>query len=306
MTGRSASSPRSEDRKALVVTGAASGIGKAIATLAIQQGWIVFGSVRRDADGQAMTQALGTAFTPLLFDVRDEAAIARAVKVVSSALGSRTLTALVNNAGVGYSGPLLHQPLQEFAQVIDTNLTGPLLVTRAFVPLLGADQGLSGGKGRIVNISSIAGKVGQPFAGAYVASKHALEGLSEVMRRELNLYGIRVVVVAPATVDTPIWNAPECSIGRYDETDYGSAFNKGVRAIVDAGHRHGLAPEDVAETIMTALTARRPRLRYAPAQHFVAEQALPRVSPSRVTDVVIEHALGLVPLPHGKLIGIKA
>jgi hypothetical protein len=123
--------------------------------------------------------------------------------------------------------------LDEFRTVLDTNILGTLLASRAFAPLLGADQSLEGDKGRIINISSIAGKIGQPFAGAYVASKFALEGLSEVMRRELNLYGIGVVVVAPATVDTPIWDEPESAIGRYGETDYGEAFDKSVRAIVD-------------------------------------------------------------------------
>jgi NAD(P)-dependent dehydrogenase (short-subunit alcohol dehydrogenase family) len=122
---------------------------------------------------------------------------------------------------------VLHQPLDEFQAVLDTNVVGALRASCAFVPLLGADQTLTGKKGRIVNITSIAGKIGQPFAGAYVASKFALEGLSEVMRRELNLYGIGVVMVAPATVDTPIWNEPESAIGRYGTTDYGDAFAKG-------------------------------------------------------------------------------
>jgi hypothetical protein len=133
----------------------------------------------------------------------------------------------------------------------------------------------------------------------------AVEGLSEVMRRELKLYGIDVVVVSPATVDTPIWDQPEGAIGRYAATDYGRAFDKGVRTIVRVGHRHGLQAKDVAKTVMKALTARRPRLRYAPARHALMEQALPRLAPKRVTDFVIAHSLGLMPDEKKALRGVS-
>ncbi|EIM29730.1 SDR family NAD(P)-dependent oxidoreductase [Microvirga lotononidis] len=288
--------------KAVVITGVASGIGHATARLAIEQGIHVFGSVRQDGDAARLVAEFGDRLTPLRFDVRDEAALARAASTVGEALNGEHLFGLVNNAGIGLAGPVLHQPLDEFQAVMDTNLLGPLLVTRAFASLLGAGSAARarGRKGRIVNISSIAGKVGQPFAGAYVASKHALEGLSDVMRRELALYGIRVVIVAPATVDTPIWDEPESAIGRYDGTDYGDPFNEAVRAIVEVGHSQGLAPKRVAEAVLHALTTRRPRIRYSPARHPVLEQLLPRITPDRVTDVVIEKTLGLKPKGRGR------
>jgi NAD(P)-dependent dehydrogenase (short-subunit alcohol dehydrogenase family) len=302
MTRRDGQNP---EPPALLITGSSSGIGHAIAKLAVAQGWRVFGNVRKEADAEELNDEFGPSFTSLLFDVRDQPAIQAAVKAVHASLGPRTLNGLVNNAGVGLAGPILHQPLDEFRTVLDTNVLGTLLASRAFAPLLGADQSLSGQKGRIINISSIAGKIGQPFAGAYVASKFALEGLSEVMRRELKLYGIGVVIVAPATVDTPIWDEPESAIGRYGATDYGEAFDKGVRAIVDAGHQHSLQASDVAQTIMKALTAQRPRLRYAPAQHALLEQALPRAAPKRATDFVIEQALCLKPDPERALKGFS-
>lgn len=291
-------------QQSLVVTGAATGIGYAIAKLASAQGWKVFGSVRTEADARRLSENFGSGFTPLIFDVRDEGQIAGAARTVHEALGSGTLNGLVNNAGIGFVEPLLHQPLDEIRTVIDTNLMGALLVSRAFAPLLGADQALAGKKGRIVNISSIAGKIGQPYAGAYVASKFALEGLSEVMRRELPLYGIGLVIVAPATVDTPIWDEPESAIGRYAATDYADSFDQGVKSIVDAGHEHGLAADDVAETVLKALTTARPRLRYAPAQHMILEQALPQVTPARLTDLVIERSAGLNPDAKKQLKGV--
>jgi NAD(P)-dependent dehydrogenase (short-subunit alcohol dehydrogenase family) len=279
--------------RSLVITGVSTGIGHATAKMVVSLNWRVFGSVRNDADATRLKEEFGVTFTPLVFDVRDEATVTRAANVVRASLGSQTLDGLVNNAGIGLAGPLLHQPLDEFRAVLETNVLGTLLVSRAFAPLLGADQALSGGKGRIVNMTSIAGKIGQPFAGAYVASKFAVEGLSEVMRREFNLYGIRVLIVAPATVDTPIWDEPEGAIGRYATTDYGPAFDKGVRAIVDAGHQRSLQAKDIAEIVIKALTTQRPRLRYAPAQHPFLEQALPRMTPSRLTDFAIEQALAL-------------
>lgn len=183
--------------------------------------------------------------------------------------------------------------------MLDTNVLGTLVASRAFVALLGADQALSVAKGGIINITSIAGKIGQPFAGAYVASKFALEGLSEVMRRELNLSGIGVVMVAPATVEN--------AIGSYAPTDYSDAFAKDVGSIVDAGHRHSLQTKDFAETVMKALGTRRPRLRYAPARHalLLLEQTLPRITPKRLTGVAIEHALGLKPNSEKLLKGIS-
>jgi NAD(P)-dependent dehydrogenase (short-subunit alcohol dehydrogenase family) len=285
--------------KAVVITGVSSGIGFETAKLAVEQGIHVFGSVRNQEDAARVPAHLGDRCTPLLFDVRDETALAQAAGTVREALDGHTLLGLVNNAGIGLAGPLLHQPVDEFRAVIDTNLFGPLLVTRAFAPLLGAEPDAASGsgsrKGRIVNISSIAGKVGQPFAGAYAASKHALEGLSDVMRRELALYGIQVVVVAPANVKTLIWDEPEAAIGRYDGTDYAEPFNTGVKGIVEVGRNQGLEPRRVAETIVHALTTRRPRLRYSPAQHPILEQVMPRMAPDRVTDVVVEKSLGLTP-----------
>jgi hypothetical protein len=113
-------------------------------------------------------------------------------------------------------------------------------------------------------------------------------------------------MVAPAAVDTPIWNDPESAIGSYAATDYGEAFDKGVRAIVDAGRRHSLEASDVADAVMKALTARRPRLCYAPAEHALLEQALRRAAPKRVTDFVIEQALGLKADTERSLKGISA
>jgi NAD(P)-dependent dehydrogenase (short-subunit alcohol dehydrogenase family) len=180
------------------------------------------------------------------------------------------------------------------------------MASRAFAPLLGADQTLTGKKGRIVNITSIAGKIGPPFAGAYVASKFALEGLSEVMRRELHLYGIGVVMVAPATVARRFGTSPRARSGaigrRIMTTPSTKEFEQSSMPVT------GIAFSQMmfAETVMKALTARRPRLRYSPAQHALLEQALPRMAPKRVTDFAVEQAIGLKPDAQRSLKGISA
>ena len=169
----------------------------------------MFGSVRKASDAHSLQQELGDRFTPLVFDVEDDAAIIAAAGLVRGRLAGRTLDGRVNNAGSSFSDPLLVQSVADFRRQIGIDLVGMFAVTRAFAPLLGADPALAGPKGRIVNISSVGGRMGPPFLGAYAASKHGVEGFSESLRRELRLVGIDVVIVAPGSVATPIWDKAE-------------------------------------------------------------------------------------------------
>src|SRR6201991_2997030 len=186
--------------KSIVVTGSSTGIGWGIAKVLIQKGFRVFGSVRKPADGERLTKEFGPNFVPVQFDVTDAAAVAKGAEQVAAALGGDTLAGLVNNAGIAVAGPLLYMKVDEFKQQIEVNLTGQLIVTQAFAPLRGFDRSRKGEPGRIVMISSVGGKNANPFLGPYNASKFGLEGLSESLRRELMLFGIDVVVVAPGAV----------------------------------------------------------------------------------------------------------
>jgi NAD(P)-dependent dehydrogenase (short-subunit alcohol dehydrogenase family) len=151
---------------AAVVTGVSTGIGWGMVKVLVEKGVHVFGSVRKAEDAQRLQGEFGVErFTPLLFDVTDEGAVQAAAEQVRVRLDGRTLLDLVNNAGIGLGGPLLHQSAAEFRQQLEVNLVGPFVVTQAFAPLLGADASLSGKPGRIVNMSSVAGKVGYPFLG---------------------------------------------------------------------------------------------------------------------------------------------
>ena len=186
--------------RSVVVTGASTGIGWATAKLLLDKGFRVFGSVRKQADADRLKGEFGANFTPLIFDVTDEPAVLAAAREVRSALNGETLAGLVNNAGIAVAGPVLELAADEFRRQMDVNFIGPVIATQAFGPLLGSDPALKGPKGRIVMISSVSGKSGSPMTSAYAASKHAIEGLSESLRRELMLFGIDVIVVAPGAV----------------------------------------------------------------------------------------------------------
>jgi NAD(P)-dependent dehydrogenase (short-subunit alcohol dehydrogenase family) len=281
--------------KSVVITGVSTGIGRGAASVLVKNGWRVFGSVRKEADGRALKTELGEAFKPLVFDVEDNDAILAAAEDVRSHLAGRTLDGLVNNAGSSFTDPLLVQSVADFRKQIEINLVGTFAVTRAFAPLLGADPSLAGDKGRIVNISSVGGKMGPPFLGAYAAAKHGVEGLSESLRRELQLIGIDVIIVGPGSVATAIWDKAEAL-----SLDHlaGTIWDKPFRAFTDymiKNGRKGLAPEQVGEVIATALTISSPRTRYAVVKGKFLNSTLPSMLSSRTVDRLIGRQLGLLP-----------
>jgi NAD(P)-dependent dehydrogenase (short-subunit alcohol dehydrogenase family) len=278
--------------KSVVVTGASTGIGWGCVNVLIADGFRVFGSVRKHADADRLSKEFGANFTPLIFDVTDDAAIAAGAKQVEAALAGETLFGLVNNAGIAVPGPLLYLPIDDFRRQIAVNLTGQLSVTQAFLPLLGADPSRKGAPGRIVMISSVGGKNAMPFLGPYSASKFAIEGLSESLRRELMLFGIDVIVIGPGTVATPIWDkADAVDVAPFAQTPYAPALLK-IKAFMVANGKKGLPPERLGEVVMNALTTARPKTRYTitptPLQNFMFN-----VLPKRMVDSVIAGRLGL-------------
>jgi len=276
----------------VVVTGVSTGIGWGITKILIQRGFRVFGSVRKQSDADRLTAEFGEAFIPVLFDVTDEAAVQAGAAEVRRKLSGQTLWGLVNNAGIAVPAPLALLPIQEFRRQIEVNLTGCLIVTQAFLPLLGADRSLQGKPGRIVNISSVAGKRGGPFLGAYVASKHAIEGLSESLRRELMLYGIDVIVVGPGAVATPIWDkAEQAGTAAYAQSDYADALGR-VQNYMLASGRKGYPPEKIGSVVYQALTKRKPRLRYAVVPGSKLGQFIENLLPRRVIDRILAKNLG--------------
>ncbi|MFY8210179.1 MAG: SDR family NAD(P)-dependent oxidoreductase [Caulobacter sp.] len=279
--------------KSVVITGVSTGIGHAATKVLIGKGFHVFGSVRKAADGERLKAEFGGAFTPLVFDVVDEAAVRAGARQVEAALGGATLAGLVNNAGIAVAGPLLYLPVEEFRYQLEVNLTGVLNATQAFAPLLGAGGERVAQPGRIVNISSVGGRNANPFMGPYCTTKFGLEGFSESLRRELLPFGVDVVVVAPGAVATPIWDkADQVDVTRYANTPYAKALER-MRGFMLSLGKSGLPPERIGETIATALTAPAPKVRYvvspSPMQVLMTE-----ILPKRTIDKATGKRLGLI------------
>lgn len=269
----------------VLITGVSSGIGLDCARLLIEKGHRVIGTLRREDEGVRLSRALGPAFMPLLLDVTDQAALPAAVERVRHWLGDTPLFALINNAGIASpGGPLLLQPLDEMRAMFEVNLFGLLGLTQAFVPLLGASAGRPA---RVINISSVSGRVATPLTGCYAASKHALEAASDALRVELALYGIEVVLIEPGPIRTPIWSKAQPD-PRYAGGDYAPAMDA-LQALVERNARHGAPVERVSRAVYGALSAQRPRARYPlhPMWH------LSRWLPTRLLDRMLAGKMGL-------------
>lgn len=279
--------------KSVVVTGASTGIGWGCVKVLTQRGFHVFGSVRKQADADRLAGEFGAAFTPLIFDVTDPVAVAEGARAVEAQLKGATLAGLVNNAGIANPGPLLHVGIDDFRQQLEVNVTGQLIVTQAFAPLLGASpETKTSAPGRIAMMSSVGGKVASPFVGPYNTSKFALEGLSEALRRELMIYGVDVIVIAPGAIATPIWDkADAINVSRYANTPYAPALDRVKRYMVELG-RKGFPPERIGETVHTALTTANPKTRYVVTPEPFTNW-MSRNLPKRMVDKTVAKRLGL-------------
>jgi NAD(P)-dependent dehydrogenase (short-subunit alcohol dehydrogenase family) len=267
----------------VVVTGASSGIGEACALRLARAGWRVLAGVRTGADGERLREQ---GLEPVTLDVTDAAAIAGAAE----RLGDDLVHGLVNNAGIAVSMPLEFLPLDELRRQLEVNLIGQLAVTQAFLPHLRRAQG------RIVNVGSIAGRSSLPFLGAYAASKHALEAVTDALRVELRPFGIEVAIVEPATIATPIWTKGGENVQRLLAglpadvlTLYGERMAAFRNAAAAAAQRAEPA-EEVAKVVEHALTAERPKTRYVVGRDARRRSRVERL-PDRLRDRVYERVL---------------
>jgi NAD(P)-dependent dehydrogenase (short-subunit alcohol dehydrogenase family) len=267
------------DGRTVLVTGASTGIGRTTALMLAELGATVLAGVRDPAAGDA----LGPTVRPVRLDVTNPDDIA--------ALDLERLDGLVNNAGIAVSGPLEFLPVEALRRQFEVNVIAQLAVTQACLPALRESRG------RIVNISSIAGRVALPLYGPYSASKFALEALSDSLRRELRGSGVHVSLVEPGAIATPIWDRgiaaadalwdamPPVAHERYGTlvaTLRGEASQQGVK---------GEPPEAVARIIVSALTADRPRTRYVIGRDARIQAGLARVLPGRAVDALLAAVL---------------
>ncbi len=279
--------------QSVVVTGVSTGIGWGTLKVLTSKGIHVFGSVRKSEDAQRLTDEFGDRFTPLIFDVTNEQSVREAAAKVSNQINGNNLLGLVNNAGIAKGGPLMHQPIAEFSKQIEVNLIGQLIVTQAFLPLLGTNSTFKGKPGRIINVSSVGGKIASPFLGAYSASKFALEGFSEALRRELILYGIDVIIIGPGSVVTPIWDkAEQMDVSAYENTEFAASSKKFLDYALEKG-RSGYPAEAVGSLILKALSVAKPKVRYPIVPNHFFDWAIARLLPKRVLDNILAKEFGL-------------
>jgi NAD(P)-dependent dehydrogenase (short-subunit alcohol dehydrogenase family) len=274
---------------AVVVTGASTGIGEAAVRRLAELRFQVFAGVRRPDDAD---RARSLGLTPLTVDVTDQATISAAAEQVADAVGPAGIAGLVNNAGVAVSAPLEYVPVARLREQLEINVIGQVAVTQAFMPMLRA------GGGRIVNVSSIGGRIALPLVGPYAASKFALEALSDSLRRELRGSGVDVVLVEPGGVKTPIWDK---GIRAADElqanmpAEAGDRYGRLIEVIreqsQDIAANSGVEPSEVAEAIAIALTASRPRTRYMVGRDAKLRWAVAKRVPDRWFDALLARAL---------------
>ena len=267
--------------KHILITGTSSGIGYGAAKELIGRGYYVFGSVRRKEDGERVRTELGEKFIPIVFDVTDQAAIDRSVEEIRMILGNGGLAGLIYISGVAVSGPVEHLDIEKVAHNFNVNVLGIFRVTKAFLPLLGTQDNHPTEPGRILNMSSIAGKICAPYMTPYTGTKHALEGISHCLRRELLPYGIDVIIVGPGGVQTPIWD--KGSLQEFKQTKYMGSMVKFFTHFVNSGKK-GMPLEECSQKIADIFESRKPKVRYAIVQNKLQGWILPLLMPPRVVD----------------------
>ena len=273
-------------KKSILITGVSTGIGYELSKIFVSRGYHVFGSVRKQQDAEKLLKEIGSDYTPLIMDVTQTDEIENAASLVSKALNGKTLTGLINNAGIATTGALATISMEEYRYQFEVNFFGVVSVIKHFLPLLGTDKARNGVKGKIINISSNAGQLGFPFLGPYCSSKHALEGMSQSLRRELLLYGIDVIIIGPAAIKTPIWEKdsattiPKSAQG----TDYEKSMGIFQNIFRKEGER-GMESKKLADKIFTIFEKKNPKTRYALASRKFAEWIAPRyLIPNRMMD----------------------
>ena len=274
--------------KYIVITGVSTGIGRDALRLLHKKGYHIFGSVRKETDAKKLSETYPERFTPLLFDVQDQNAVTKATKAVFETCDS--LHALINNAGIAVPGPLQYMPEEDFERQLDINLKAVRRITNLFLPLLGAAPNFKKTAGRIINISSISGLFNSPFNGAYSISKHALESMTDVYRRELRRYGIKVIAIEPGPIKTDIWQKNLNSMDKYTHTDYNDVLQK-ADMMIEKAETSALPVSRISNLILKCLTKRNPKTRYIVHKKKLLFKLLAFYLPDKLVDWFIHRTL---------------
>ncbi|NJN27279.1 MAG: SDR family NAD(P)-dependent oxidoreductase [Cyclobacteriaceae bacterium] len=245
----------------ILITGVSTGIGLHLTKIFIHRGYRVFGSVRKRCDALPLANEFGDRFHALIFDVTDHAAIHDAFEKVKIMVKNEGLAGLINNAGIAINGTVMHTTIAQYQKQFDVNFFGLIAVTKAFLPLLGAVKNYPLEPGKIINISSVSGKIALPFLSPYCTSKFATEAFSDALRREMLPYGIDVITIGPGPVATPIWKkSSELSV-EILESDYGPVIAPFQRHL-EKSIKNAMKPDILASKIFDVFVKKKPKTRY--------------------------------------------
>ena len=260
----------------IFITGASTGIGYSLTKIFLNEGFRVFGSVRKQIDADKLGKGHDERFHPLIFDVTDHTAVNESVSIVEDILQGDGLAGLINNAGIAVSGTVMHTPIEDYQRQFDVNIFGVIAVTKAYLPLLGAVKNYIKKPGKIINMSSVSGVIAFPFLSPYCSSKFALEAFSDSLRRELLMYGIDVIKIAPGAIRTPIWRKSEM-VSQDDvlNSDYGPGllkFQKSVKKSV----KGAMESDELARKVFDVFNKKNPKTRYTFLNKKFVNYTIPR------------------------------
>ena len=283
------------DNRAVVISGASTGIGAACALHLDRLGFVVFAGVRKSEDGVALQKAGSDRLVPLELDVTDRTTIQKSHAVVFEATKDRGLFGLINNAGIAVVGPLEAVPISDLRQQLEVNVIGQVAVTQAFLPLIRQ------ARGRIINMGSIAGRAATPLMGPYSASKFALEAITDALRLEVQQWGIHVSIIEPGAIATPIWNKSAIEAAEREtaiETELRALYKPvvaAVRKVVGEASKRAISPDAVAKVVEAALTSPNPKTRYLVGNDAKLRALMAKLLPDRISDKLLTSILRL---PH--------
>lgn len=277
--------------RAVVITGTSTGIGRACALHLDRLGFRVFAGVRTGQDAESLERESARRITPLLMDVTDAVSVRAKADAVSLAVGDGGLFGLVNNAGIAVSGPMEFLPESEIRKQFEVNVMGQITVIQAFLPLLRR------ARGRIVNMSSISGRIALPFLGPYSASKFALEAITDSLRVELLPWGIKVSLIEPGAVKTPIWQKSRVAAEQTARNFPAEAFelygpsDAAFRSQTEKAEEAGVETDAVVRAVEHALTGKEPKTRYLVGRNAHLQAFLRKVLPDRLSDWYISRRI---------------
>jgi NAD(P)-dependent dehydrogenase (short-subunit alcohol dehydrogenase family) len=278
--------------KTVLITGTSTGIGYGAAKAFTAAGYRVIATVRKTEDAERLKRELGENLHPVLCDVTHPEQVATLPGHVKRISENGWLDGLINNSGIELIAPAELQKMEEIRAHFETNVFGLIAVTQALLPLLGTDAKAQGHTGRIINISSVGGVLALPFLSAYAASKHAVEGYSHSLRRELRLFGIKVIILGPGAIKSEIWNKNPPDGSLFKGNAYETAFVN-FKAMLQRAEQDAATAESIGEFIRKIYEARRPKPRYVFTLGRLQNWTLPSMLPHAWVDGMLSRIIGL-------------